>query len=49
MRDEGNVLHKLEIISGNNGTIIDLDEMELDSFLSSIDQFMQEHYKKVID
>lgn len=48
MRDENNVLHKLEIITGNNSTIIDLDEMELDAFLGSIDQFMMAHYKKVI-
>jgi hypothetical protein len=48
MRDEGKVLHKLEIISKNNSTIIDLDEMELDAFLGSIDQFMKANYGKVI-
>jgi hypothetical protein len=48
MRDENDVLHKLEITSGNNSTIIDLDEMELEAFLDSIDQFMVARYNKII-
>jgi hypothetical protein len=49
LKDERNVLHKIQVImKDNNQVIIDLDEMELEAFISSIDRFMTVHYKSLL-
>ncbi|HEY5745892.1 MAG TPA: heavy metal transporter [Chryseolinea sp.] len=48
LRDEGNVLHKIQVSTHHENLIIDLDEMELDAFLNSIDQFITSHYKHLL-
>jgi preprotein translocase subunit SecY len=49
IRDERKVLHKVQVSSRQaHETIIDLDEMELEPFLNSIDQFITEHYKGLV-
>jgi hypothetical protein len=49
VRDERGVLHKFQIMAAN-GTenIIDLDEMELEAFIDSIDKFMTSHYGNLL-
>lgn len=48
IRDERNVLHKIQVSANNSQVIIDLDEMELEAFLDSIDQFITSHYKNLL-
>lgn len=49
IRDERSVLHKFQVSTTNNHqVIIDLDEMELEAFLDSIDQFITSHYKDLV-
>jgi len=49
IRDERKVLHKVEISTGQHGQVmIDLDEMELEAFLDSIDQFITAHYPGLV-
>jgi hypothetical protein len=49
VRDERNVLHKLQLLMTNNNQItIDLDEMELEVFITSIDKFMSTHYDNLV-
>jgi uncharacterized membrane protein len=48
IRDERNVLHKVQVSTHKENLIIDLDEMELDAFLDSIDQFITGHYKTLL-
>lgn len=49
IKDEGKVLHKFQV-SLNNDTkvLIDLDEMEIEAFYSSIDEFITTHYKSLV-
>ena len=48
IRDEQGVLHKIEVSTNGRNLIIDLDEMELDAFLYSIDEFIAGHYKDLL-
>jgi hypothetical protein len=49
IRDEEDVLHKLEVVMANDkSVIIDLDEMELEAYYDTIDDFIQSHYKAVL-
>ena len=49
IKDERKVLHKLQLsLTNNNSVIIDLDEMELDAFCDTIDQYITIHYKSLI-
>ncbi len=49
LRDERNILDKIEILGKNQtSVIIDLDEMELDEFYTSIDQFLITYYKQLL-
>ena len=49
IKDERNVLHKLQLsLANSNSVIIDLDEMELDAFCDTIDQYISIHYKSLI-
>jgi len=49
IKDERNVLHKLQLtMTNSNSVIIDLDEMELDAFCDTIDQYITIHYKNLI-
>jgi len=48
-RDERKVLHKIQVVMTNgNDVIIDLDEMELEAFMSAIDKFVTGHYKNLV-
>lgn len=47
IRDESGLLHKVQVSTAKSNEIIDLDEMELEAFLNSIDQFMLAHYKSL--
>ncbi|MEJ0057482.1 MAG: heavy metal transporter [Bacteroidota bacterium] len=49
VRDERKVLHKLNLLLADNSeVIIDLDEMELQDFLMSIDKFMSARYQSLV-
>jgi len=49
VKDEWNVLHKLSIeLKSGSSTKIDLDEMELEDFYESINQYLTEHYEHLI-
>lgn len=49
VRDERKLLHKVEVVTEREGQVlIDLDEMELEAFLSSIDQFITTHYSNLV-
>jgi len=48
IRDERNVLHKVQVSTHQEQQVIDLDEMELEAFLDSIDQFITLHYKRLL-
>ena len=48
VRDENNVLHKLKLSIRGNEQLVDLDEMELEAFVATIDQYITEHYKHLI-
>jgi len=48
IRDERKVLHKIEVSTKGKSLIIDLDEMELDAFLNSIDEFITARYKDLL-
>lgn len=48
VRDESSLLHKIKISANGNEQLIDLDEMELDAFLGSIDEFVTSHYKHLL-
>jgi len=50
VRDEKRLLHKVEVVTENEGQVlIDLDEMELEAFLGSIDQFIATHYAGLVE
>jgi hypothetical protein len=49
IRDEANVLHKIQVQMLNNTlVVIDLDEMELEAFYQTIDEFVKSHYKALL-
>jgi hypothetical protein len=49
IKDETNVLHKIELSLVNNNSItIDLDEMELEAYFELIDKSMSVRYKELI-
>lgn len=49
VRDERQVLHKVEIATTQGRPVlIDLDEMELEAFLDSIDRFITAHYPTLV-
>jgi hypothetical protein len=48
VRDEKQLLHKVEVVTQNGPVLIDLDEMELEAFLGSIDQFIKTHYASLV-
>jgi hypothetical protein len=49
IRDEKNILHKFQVVTTNNSQVtIDLDEMELEAFLDSIDKSMASLYKNLL-
>ena len=45
IRDDANVLHKFKVhMQDGTHVIVDLDEMELEAFLQTIDLFIRNHY-----
>jgi hypothetical protein len=49
IKDDRNILHKVQLLLNNEDeVIIDLDEMELEAFIVSIDKFMTRHYKSLL-
>jgi hypothetical protein len=49
IRDEANVLHKIQVLMANNRQeTIDLDEMELEAYYDTIDEFIVRHYKGLL-
>jgi hypothetical protein len=45
IRDEADVLHKIQVEMKNNTTVmIDLDEMELEAYYGTIDEFVRSHF-----
>lgn len=49
VKDERKVLHKIELLLVDGKTVtIDLDEMELEAFLETIDQYIAIHYGRFI-
>lgn len=46
MKDETNILHKIQLVlTSGQAVLIDLDEMEIDAFCVSIDEYFNAHYK----
>jgi hypothetical protein len=49
VRDDRKVLHKIQLtLTNGNPVTIDLDEMELEEFLTSIDTYMTTHYANLV-
>lgn len=49
IKDEDNVLHKIQVLMQNeNQVTIDLDEMELDAYYHTIDEFIKGHYESLV-
>jgi len=49
IKDEANVLHKLHVrMLDNREVVIDLDEMELEEYYQTIDEFIKGHYKGLV-
>jgi len=49
IKDEGKVLHKIQLILNNNQPVlIDLDEMEIEVFYISIEEYLTKHYKNLV-
>lgn len=49
IKDETNVLHKVEVLMADNiKVIIDLDEMELEAYYETIGSFIASHYKGLV-
>jgi hypothetical protein len=49
IRDETNVLRKIKVLmKNNNQVLIDLEEMELEAYCQTIDEFINAHYKVVM-
>ena len=49
IKDEADVLHKLQVSMVNKSeVVIDLDEMELEAYLHTIEEFVRGHYKGLV-
>ncbi len=49
MKDETDVLHKIQVMMpDNNRVTIDLDEMELEAYCQTIEQFIKGHYGTLV-
>jgi hypothetical protein len=49
VKDENKVLHKINVVmTGEKQITIDLDEMELEDFFTSIDTFITTHYETLV-
>jgi hypothetical protein len=49
IRDEVNTLHKIQVLMSNNRQVtIDLDEMELEAYLHTVENFIISHYRVVV-
>lgn len=49
IKDEGKVLHKIQLIlSTRQPVLIDLDEMEIEVFYLSIEEYFTKHYKNLV-
>jgi hypothetical protein len=48
VRDDRNVLHKIQLYTSSTLVLIDLDEMELAEFMLSIDEFIKDNYKHLV-
>ncbi len=49
LKDETKVLHKIQLILTNGQSVlIDLDEMELEDYCVSIDEYLNTHYKTLV-
>ncbi|GHN02996.1 hypothetical protein WSM22_44850 [Cytophagales bacterium WSM2-2] len=48
IKDDNNVLHKVEVAMHNNTVMIDLDEMELEAYYHTIEEFISGHYKALV-
>lgn len=49
IKDERKVLHKVQVAMQNNTqVVIDLDEMELEAYYETIDQFINGHYGSLV-
>jgi hypothetical protein len=49
VKDEGDVLHKVQVaMLDNRQVVIDLDEMELEAYYQTIDEFINGHYKALV-
>lgn len=49
IKDEGKVLHKIQLVLSNGQSVlIDLDEMEIEAFYISIDEYLNTHYKTLV-
>jgi hypothetical protein len=47
IEDEGKVLHKIQILTGEKEVTIDLDEMELEAYYVTIEEYMAIHYSSL--
>lgn len=49
IKDDTKVLHKIQLILSNGQPVlIDLDEMEIEAFYISIDEYLNQHYKNLV-
>lgn len=49
IKDDTKVLHKIQLILANDQLVlIDLDEMEIEAFYVSIDEYLNQHYKTLV-
>jgi hypothetical protein len=49
IKDETNILHKVEVqMRDHRQVLIDLDEMELEAYYQTIDQFIKSHYRELV-
>lgn len=49
IKDESKVLHKIQLVFSNGQPVlIDLDEMEIEAFYISIDEYLNQHYKSLV-
>ncbi len=49
IKDETKVLHKIQLIlTSGQVVLIDLDEMEIEAFYVSIDEYLNQHYKTLV-
>lgn len=49
VKDESKVLHKIQLVFSNGQPVlIDLDEMEIEAFYISIDEYLNQHYKSLV-